>query len=383
MPLSMALSCSCGVIVSQDGPCLSSMCFLSCIIFLAMELMEEKYSNFFSSILWASSPTMVAAAIFSCFSSCCLLCDKEKGAGGRGQCGRGRVGGATGGHRCATPADTLAAIELRVHPVLLQRVVPHRPPGRRQTGGVLRRSDLVSPGPGAASDPGVEQVEHLHEVEEQGDAGHHQHEDDEDGLLRGPGHVALHREGAGLLGAGEHGHHDEAVQVVLADDEAGLDDDLEHQLGQVAPQQVAFDLHLPLVVRVLGLLQHPGPPGAQQPLPHLVLLVDDVHGVAQVDQRRRGHEDDLEHPEANVRDGEGPIVADVLATGLLRVAEEARLLVAPDALGAGAQNHDPEQEEHAHPDLADDRGVGLDLVQQARQESPVTHLYQRSSVTDL
>ena len=65
-----------------------------------------------------------------------------------------------------------------------------------------------------------------------------------------------------------------------------------------------------------------------------------------------------------MRDGEGPIVADVLATRLLGVADETRLLVTPDALGTGTQNHDPEQEEDAHPDLPNDCGVGLDLVQQ-------------------
>lgn len=70
--------------------------------------------------------------------------------------------------------------------------------------------------PGPTSDPGTEQIEHLDEVEEQGDTGHHQHEDDEDGLLCGSGHVALHSEGTGLSRAGEHGDHHEAIQVVLA-----------------------------------------------------------------------------------------------------------------------------------------------------------------------
>lgn len=91
--------------------------------------------------------------------------------------------------------------------------------------------------------------------------------------------------------------------------------------------------------------------------------MNDVHGVAQVDQCRRGDKDDLEDPEANVRDGEGPVVADVLATRLLCVTDETPLLVAPDALSSCTQNHDPEEEEDAHPDLPNDCGVGLDLVQ--------------------
>ncbi|CAG5928452.1 unnamed protein product [Menidia menidia] len=248
-----------------------------------------------------------------------------------------------------------------------------RPLGPRQAGGVLGGCGVAvatASSAGAASEAGGDQVEHLRHGQRQGHAGHHQHEDDEDGLLGGPGHVALHGEGAGLPRAGEHGHHHEAVQVVLAHDEGRLDQDLHHQLGQVAAQEVPLDLHLPLVVRVLGQLVLPGSPGARQLFSELVLLVDDVHGVGQVDQRRRGDEDDLQHPEADVRDGEGVVVADVLATGLLGVAHEVRLLVPPHVLRAGAQDHDPEQEQDAHPDLPDHRGVGLDFFQQGRQKAP-------------
>lgn len=222
----------------------------------------------------------------------------------------------------------------------------------------------MSASPGPTSNPGTNQVEHLNDVEDQGDAGHHQHENDKDGLLCGSGHVALHGEGTGLLRTGEHGDHDEAVQVVLAYDEGGLNDDLEYELGQVAPQQIPLDLHLSLLVCVFRLLAPLVPTGARQTLPQLCLLVDDVHGVAQIDQGWCGDKDNLEDPEANVRDGESPVVADVFATRLLSVAGEIRLLVTPDTLGTRTQNHDPEQEQDRHPDLPDDRRVGLDLVQQ-------------------
>lgn len=97
-------------------------------------------------------------------------------------------------------------------------------------------------------------------------------------------------------------------------------------------------------------------------LAHLLLLffplflhADDVQHVAQVDEGWRGHEDDLQHPEADVRDGEGLVIADVLTSGLLGVTREVGLLVTPDLFGRSPQHQDPEDEEDSQPDFADDR----------------------------
>uniref|UniRef100_A0A3B3SVV3 Uncharacterized protein n=1 Tax=Paramormyrops kingsleyae TaxID=1676925 RepID=A0A3B3SVV3_9TELE len=83
--------------------------------------------------------------------------------------------------------------------------------------------------------------------------------------------------------------------------------------------------------------------------------------MSQVQERRSGDEDDLQHPEADMRDGEGLVVTDVLTAGLLGVALEGRLLVPPGTLHRGAQHQDAEDEEHRQPDLPPGCGVGLDL----------------------
>uniref|UniRef100_A0A3Q3FFQ8 Uncharacterized protein n=1 Tax=Labrus bergylta TaxID=56723 RepID=A0A3Q3FFQ8_9LABR len=76
--------------------------------------------------------------------------------------------------------------------------------------------------------------------------------------------------------------------------------------------------------------------------------------MAQVDEGRRGHEDDLQHPKTDVRDGEGLVVADILTTRLLGITGEVRLLISPDLLSRGPQHQYPEDEEDSQPDFADD-----------------------------
>uniref|UniRef100_A0A672F673 Uncharacterized protein n=1 Tax=Salarias fasciatus TaxID=181472 RepID=A0A672F673_SALFA len=89
-----------------------------------------------------------------------------------------------------------------------------------------------------------------------------------------------------------------------------------------------------------------------------------------VHERRRGHQDDLEHPEADVRERREGVVADVLAARLAAVADELALLVVVDGLSADGRQHDAEHDEDGQPDLAHERGVVVDFFQQASQETP-------------
>jgi len=79
-------------------------------------------------------------------------------------------------------------------------------------------------------------VDDLEDGEEQAEEGHDVHHQQEDGLLRGARHEAVHGVRARRAGADVGGDHLEAVQHVLAEEEGDLEGS--------APQQLAdVDLH--------------------------------------------------------------------------------------------------------------------------------------------
>uniref|UniRef100_A0A8C4M1D6 Uncharacterized protein n=1 Tax=Equus asinus asinus TaxID=83772 RepID=A0A8C4M1D6_EQUAS len=76
-------------------------------------------------------------------------------------------------------------------------------------------------------------------------------------------------------------------------------------------------------------------------------------------QGGRADEEELQHPVADVGDGEGLVIADIGAAGLGRVTLEIRLLVVPHQLASRAQDEEAEDEKHCQPDLAHHSRVGV------------------------
>lgn len=71
-----------------------------------------------------------------------------------------------------------------------------------------------------------------------------------------------------------------------------------------------------------------------------------MHGVGDEAEAGSAHQDDLEDPVADVRDGEGLVIAGLVAARLHGVADEHGLLIFVD--GLAHDGHDQDAENHHH-----------------------------------
>lgn len=210
--------------------------------------------------------------------------------------------------------------------------------------------------------PGSNQIENLTDVEHHTHDGRHHHDVGENGLLGGPGYVAVHQIRAGLdITLDLPGQLEAVIDVVEQVEKSDLKGGLDEEAHQVSPPQAAMLLSRVVVQsRVLAVL------GSV-----LALTFFPVGHMQHHHEGRASDEDQLESPEANVGDGEVVIVADVGATGLAGVAVEVCLVIAPDALGGHHEDQHPEDEDHCQPDTSEGGGVLVDSIEKTLQKLPV------------
>lgn len=203
--------------------------------------------------------------------------------------------------------------------------------------------DLSRQGVDAASmfeihHPGSNQIENLTDVEHHTHDGRPHHEVGENGLLGGPGYVAVHQIRTGFdITLDLPGKLEAVVDVVEQVQKSDLKGGLHEEAHEVSPPQAAMLLAW-VIVQVSALAA----------MLDLVLAFSllPVRHMQHHHEGRAGDEDELESPEANVGDGEVVIVADVGATRLAGVAVEVSLVVAPDPLGGHHKDQHPEDEDH-------------------------------------
>lgn len=109
-----------------------------------------------------------------------------------------------------------------------------------------------------------------------------------------------------------------------------------------------------------------------QPLGGIV-LGEAVPRVDDEAERGCGHADDVEDPEARLRDGCERVVADVGAPRLQGVTHKHLLLIGVHVLGGHGDDQQPEDDHHCEPQAPDHGGVLVHGIEEALEQSPLRH----------
>ncbi|KAJ0062640.1 hypothetical protein NL108_004254 [Boleophthalmus pectinirostris] len=86
---------------------------------------------------------------------------------------------------------------------------------------------------------------------------------------------------------------------------------------------------------------------------------------------RAGDKDELQRPQADVRDGEEEVVANIGTARLLGITVKVLLLITPHSLCGHYIDHDPEHKHHRQPHSAERCGILIHPTEQGLEGLPV------------
>lgn len=99
-----------------------------------------------------------------------------------------------------------------------------------------------------------------------------------------------------------------------------------------------------------------------------------MHGVNKKEQRRRGDEDDVKHPESVLRDGEGHVITHLFAARLEGVAGKFLLFILKQVAGYSSKDHYPKDEHEQEPETTKHGRVSLEAVEESTEKAPFPHV---------
>lgn len=211
------------------------------------------------------------------------------------------------------------------------------------------------------------EINNLTDVEDDAKCRGSNHEVGEDLLFCWMTNVAVH-----LVRTGGHLTLDEARQVeavvhhVEDVEEGHLDARFHEEADQIRPPQASM-LFACVVIELLCVF----------PVFGLVLSLSIVT-IGHMHDYHEGwacDKDELQGPQADVRDGEEEVIADIGTARLFGVTVKILLLIAPDSLCCHHIHHHPEHEHHGQPHSAKCCGVLVHPTQQGLEGLPVHVLY--------